>query len=81
MTHRHGQQCGVDCGGRGGQRRKTWDNCNRITIKNDFKNSVDWKIRVSGYERFVTALIYFFPPSKAKITKHFNIIEKMTTEC
>ena len=40
MTHGHGQRCGTDCGSRGGmggggQQGKTWDNSNRITIKND----------------------------------------------
>ena len=39
MTHGHGQECGswltVGAGGgigRGGQRRESWDNCNRITV-------------------------------------------------
>ena len=37
MTHGHGQQCGDCLGaggglGRGGQRGKKWDNCNRTII-------------------------------------------------
>ena len=45
MTHGHGQQCGdwlrEPRGGLGGgrQRGKNWDNCNRITIQNDKKNT------------------------------------------
>ena len=44
VTHGHGQcpSVGMDCGSRGGmgrgwQKGKHWDNCNRITIKIDFK--------------------------------------------
>ena len=42
MTHGHRNSVGIECGTRGGivgggQRGKNWDNCNRITIKNDLK--------------------------------------------
>lgn len=45
MTHEYGQVWGLTVGvghgmGRGVQREKSWDNYNRKTIINDFKNLI-----------------------------------------
>ena len=45
MTHGHGQQWELTVGAGGrmgerGQKGKNWDNCNRLTIKNDFNKYI-----------------------------------------